>query len=335
MAALVLKRIFWMIPTLLAISFISFVIIELPPGDFLTSYIAAREASGQPADEREVAMLRSEFGLDKPFLGRYLHWMGGVLRGDLGRSMEHNKPVAALIGENLVLTVVVSVATLLFTWIIAIPIGIYSAVRQYSVADYTATFLGYIGLALPNFLMAMIFMYLGYALFGQSAGGLFSPAYQNAPWFAGGMNWAKLWDLFAHLWIPVVVVGVSGTASTIRIMRANLLDELGKQYVTTARAKGLPYWKLILKYPVRIALNPIISNVGSILPYIVSGSVIASVVLSLPTVGPLLLQALMNQDMYLAGSLVMILSALTVIGTLISDLLLLWLDPRIRFEKKA
>jgi peptide/nickel transport system permease protein len=330
MATLVLRRVLWMLPTLVLISMISFLIIELPPGDYLSSYLAARAATGETVDQAEIEVLRREAGLDQPFHWRYLHWMGGVVRGDLGRSYEHNKPVTSLIGERLLLTLVISLATLAFTWGMAIPIGIYSAVRQYSWFDYLFTFMGYIGLAVPNFLLAILFMYLGYALFGASAGGLFSPAYQNAAW-----SWARVGDLLAHLWVPVLVIGVSGTAGTIRILRGNLLDELRKQYVLTALAKGLPVWKVILKYPVRVALNPLVSTIGWVLPYIVSGSVIASVVLGLPTVGPLLLQALMNQDMLLAGSLVMLLSTLTVLGTLISDLLLLWLDPRIRLEGKG
>ena len=248
---------------------------------------------------------------------------------DMGMSLEWEQPVSKLIGERILLTTIISIVTLLFTWAIAVPIGIYSAVKQYSWGDYTFTFLGFIGLATPSFLLALIFMYVGYTVFGVSAGGLFSPEYQNASWSVG-----RVVDLFAHLWIPVLVIGTAGTAGLIRVMRGNLLDELRKQYVMTARAKGLPRWKLILKYPVRVALNPLISTVGWVLPAIVSGSTITSFVLGLPTTGPLLLRALMNQDMYLAGSMVMMLSFLTVIGTLISDLLLLWLDPRIRYGKR-
>jgi len=327
MLGLILRRLLWMVPTFFLISVVSFAIIQLPPGDFLTSYIAAREASGERVAEEEVAALRQRYHLDRPMVAQYFLWMGGVLRGDLGQSMEHNKAVTSLIGERLLLTIVISIVTVLFTWALAIPIGIYSAVRQYSVGDYVFTFLGFLGLATPNFLLALIFMYVGYAAFGVSAGGLFSPQYQNAPWSVG-----RAWDLAAHLWAPVIVIGTSGAAGTIRIMRGNLLDELRKPYVITAMARGLHPLKLLLKYPVRIALNPIISTLGWLLPYIISGSVIVSVVMGLPTVGPLLLQSLMNQDMYLAGSLVMILAVLTMIGTLISDLLLIWLDPRIRME---
>jgi peptide/nickel transport system permease protein len=276
-----------------------------------------------------VEALRKRYNLDEPIYVQYVKWMGGLLRGDLGMSLEWNRPVKELISERILLTIIISIVTLLFTWAIAIPIGIYSAVKQYSIGDYVFTFLGFIGLATPNFLLALIFMYIGYSVFGASAGGLFSPAYQNAPW-----SIAKFMDLLGHLWIPVIIIGTAGTAGLIRVMRGNLLDELRKQYVVTARAKGVPRLKLLLKYPVRVALNPLISTVGWVLPAIVSGSVITAVVLGLPTTGPLLLRALMNQDMYLAGSMVMILSCLTVVGTLISDLLLLWLDPRIRYERK-
>ena len=318
-----------MIPTLLVISIISFSIIQLPPGDYLTSYIAALEETGETVAAEQVEALRKRYNLDEPIYIQYVKWMGGLVRGDLGMSFEWNRPVKQLIGERILLTIIISLVTLLFTWSIAIPIGIYSAVKQYSPGDYIFTFLGFIGLATPNFLLALIFMYIGYSVFGASAGGLFSPVYQNAPWSV-----AKFMDLLGHLWIPVIVIGTSGTAGLIRVMRGNLLDELRKQYVITARAKGVHRLKLLLKYPVRVALNPLISTVGWVLPAIVSGSVITAVVLGLPTTGPLLLRALMNQDMYLAGSMVMMLSFLTVIGTLISDLLLLWLDPRIRYERR-
>jgi peptide/nickel transport system permease protein len=326
---LILRRLLWMIPTLLVISIISFAIIQLPPGDYLTSYIAALGETGETVDAAEVAALRARYNLDQPIYIQYVRWMAGLLHGDLGMSFEWNRPVKQLIGERILLTVIISIATLLFTWAIAVPIGIYSAVKQYSWTDYTFTFLGFIGLATPSFLLALIFMYIGYSVFGVSAGGLFSPEYQNAAWSMG-----KFADLLAHLWLPVIIVGMAGTAGLIRVMRGNLLDELRKQYVLTARAKGVPRLKLLLKYPVRVALNPLISTIGWVLPGIVSGSVITAVVLGLPTTGPLLLRALMNQDMYLAGSMVMMLSSLTVIGTLISDLLLLWLDPRIRYEKR-
>ena len=330
MLLLILSRLFWIIPTLVIISIISFAIIQLPPGDYLTSYIAALAESGETVDEEQIEALRMRYALDQPVYVQYFRWIAGMLQGDMGMSFEWNRPVTDLIGERILLTTIISIVTLLVTWGIAVPIGIYSAVKQYSIGDYAVTFIGFIGLATPNFLLALVCMYIGYAVFGVSAGGLFSAAYQNAPW-----SLAKLWDLFSHIWIPVLVIGTSGTAGMIRVMRGNLLDELRKQYVLTARAKGVHRVKLILKYPVRIALNPMISTIGWVLPSIVSGATITAVVLGLPTTGPLLLRALMNQDMYLAGSMVMMLSLLTVIGTLISDLLLLWLDPRIRYEEQG
>lgn len=329
MPGLILRRIFWMAPTLFVISILSFIIMQLPPGDYLTSYIAALEESGEPVNLDQVAALRARYHLDDPYYLQYLRWMGGLLTGDLGMSFEWNRPVRDLIGEQLLLTVVLSLTTLLLTWLVAIPIGIFSAVRQYTVWDYLFTFVGFIGLATPDFLLALILMFAGYRFFGVSAGGLFSSEYQQAPW-----SLAKVGDLFAHLWIPVIIIGLAGTASLIRVMRANLLDELRKPYVVTARAKGVSPVKLLLKYPVRVAINPLVSTVGWLLPAIVSGSVIVAVVLGLPTIGPLFLRALMNQDMYLAGSIVMLLSFLTVVGTLLSDLLLLWLDPRIRYERQ-
>jgi peptide/nickel transport system permease protein len=330
MPALILRRILWMIPTLLVISILSFTIIQLPPGDYLSSYIAALEATGETVNEDQVAALRTRYNLDAPFHVQYIKWMGGLLRGDMGMSFEWNKPVTELIGEQILLTIFISVLTLLLTWAVAIPIGILSAVRQYSLWDYVFTFLGFVGLAIPDFLLALILMFIGYRMFGVSAGGLFSAQFQNAPW-----SFPRFFDMLAHLWIPILIIGLGGTAGLIRVMRANLLDELRKLYVVTAKAKGVSPIKLLLKYPVRVALNPIVSTVGWLLPSIVSGSVIVSVVLGLPTTGPLLLRALMNQDMYLAGSMVMLLSALTVVGTLISDLLLLWLDPRIRYEGRS
>lgn len=328
MFSVIVKRLIWMIPTLFVISIISFTIIQLPPGDYLTSYITALQETGEEPDAAEIAALRERYALDEPVYIQYFNWLGGLIKGDMGMSFEWNRPVNDLIGERLALTMIISIVTLLFTWAVAIPIGIYSAVKQYSFGDYLFTFVGFIGLATPNFLLALVFMYVGYSVFDVSAGGLFSAEYQNAPW-----SLTKFGDLLAHLWIPVIVIGTAGTAGLIRVMRGNLLDELRKQYVVTAQAKGLRRWKLLLKYPVRVALNPLISTVGWVLPSIVSGAVITAVVLDLPTTGPLLLRALMNQDMYLAGSMVMMLAVLTVIGTLISDLLLLWLDPRIRYGK--
>ena len=329
MGSLIAQRILWMIPTLLIVSILSFAIIQLPPGDYLDSYVSALELSGDPVSESEVKALRQRYALDRPFVVQYLSWMKGiVLEGDFGMSFEWNRPVSELIGERILLTSIISICTLLLTWAIAIPIGIYSAVRQYSAGDYIITFLGFIGVSTPGFLLALIFMYASHRA-GIVPGGLFSPQYANAPWSP-----ARFADLLAHMWVPVVLVGVAGTAGLIRVMRGNLLDELRKQYVLTARAKGLRPGRLLLKYPVRVAINPVVSTIGWLLPGIVSGSVITAVVLSLPTTGPLLLRALTNQDMYLAGSMVMMLSMLTVVGTLISDLLLLWLDPRIRYERQ-
>lgn len=328
MLTLIAHRLFWMIPTLLVISIISFVIIQLPPGDYLTSYIAALEETGQQVDYEQVEQLRDRYNLNRPVHIQYLGWIAGFVRGDFGESFEWNRPVKDLIGERLMLTMIISFTTLLFTWAVAIPIGIYSAVKQYSWGDYAVTFVGFVGLATPNFLLALIFMFIGHAYFDVSPGGLLSPEFEDQPW-----NWSKVGDFLAHLWVPVVVVGTAGTAGLIRVMRGNLLDELRRQYVVTARAKGLRYWKLLFKYPVRVALNPLVSTVGWLLPAIVSGEVIVSTVLGLETTGPLLLRALLNQDMFLAGTIVMMLSILTVIGTLLSDILLMWLDPRIRYEQ--
>ena len=327
---LIIKRILWMFPTLLVISVISFLLIQLPPGDYLTAYISALEETGETVDADLVDALRQRYSLDDPIYVQYWRWMRGLLKGNFGMSFEWNRPVNELIFERLLLTVAISISTLFFVYALAIPVGIYSAVNQYSWGDYFFTLIGFIGLAIPNFLIALILMFMSDAIFGWSVGGLFSPAYQNAAW-----SLAKLADLLAHLWIPVIVLGTASTASLIRVVRGNLLDELRKLYVVTAQAKGVPKIKLLLKYPVRVALNPVVSNIGWVLPQIVSGSVITSVVLGIPTTGPLLLRALMNQDMYLAGSMVMMLSILTVIGTLISDLLLIWLDPRIRYDQKS
>ncbi len=303
MGAMILRRLLWMVPTLFVISIISFVIIQLPPGDYLTAYISALQESGETVNAERIEALRRQYNLDDPYVVQYFKWLGGLLSGDMGMSMEWNRPVNELIGERILLTMVISILTIIFTWVIAIPIGVYSAVRKYSLEDYTFTFLGYVGLAVPNFLLALVFVYVGFRFLGTDPSGLFSPEYEAASW-----SWAKVGDLLAHIWVPVLVIGVAGTAGLIRIMRGNLLDELGKLYVVTARAKGLAYWKLLIKYPVRVAINPLISTIGWLLPSIVSGSVITAVVLNLPTTGPLLLRALMNQDMYLAGSMVMLLS---------------------------
>ncbi|HOQ68058.1 MAG TPA: ABC transporter permease [Candidatus Atribacteria bacterium] len=327
MLSYILKRVLYIIPTLLLISIVSFIIIQLPPGDFLTSYIAQLSQTGEMVDEATIAALRHRYGLDQPYYIQYFKWMWNMLHGDFGQSFEWNRPVNQLIWERLGLTVAVSLFTMVLTWVIAFPIGIYSATHQYSIGDYTVTFLGYIGLATPSFMIALILMWIAYSVFGASVGGLFSPEYIEAPW-----SWAKFVDMLGHLWIPAIVIGTAGTAGLIRTLRANLLDELHKPYVVAARAKGLPERQLFWKYPMRIAIVPFISTVGWSLPGIISGETITAVVLSLPTTGPLLLRALQSQDMYLAGSFVMLLSILTVLGTLISDILLGWVDPRIRYE---
>ena len=323
----IIHRILMMIPTLLVISLICFIIIQLPPGDYLESYIAELESQGETVDETKIAFLRQEYGLDKPLWEQYLYWLTGMLQGDFGYSFEYDLPVSEVVGDRLVLTMIVSFVTIIFTWIIAFPIGIYSAVRQYSWGDYSLTFLGFIGLATPNFLLALVMLYLANVYFGTSIGGLMDPEYIDQPW-----SWGKIVSVLEHLWIPVVVIGTSGTAGMIRRLRANLLDELQKQYVITGRAKGLPSFKLLTKYPLRMALNFFIADIGAILPSIISGAEIVAVVMSLPTTGPMMLGALQSQDMYLAGSFLMFLSTLTVIGVLISDIALAMLDPRIRLQ---
>lgn len=325
MLTYVVHRLLLMIPTLLLMSLLTFVIINLPPGNYLETLISELKASGETADLQKVEFLRKQYGLDQPILVQYWRWLTGLFRGDLGYSFEYDRPVTAIIGERLALTFVVSAGAILFTWVIAFPIGVYSATHKYSWADHGLTFLGFLGLATPNFLLALIVMFVFFTWFGVSAGGLFSLGMESAPW-----GWAKVVDLLQHLLVPVVVIGTSGTATMIRRLRANLLDELKKPYVVTARAKGLPPGRLLLKYPLRIALNPFISDIGSLLPQVISGSIIVSIVLSLPTTGPMLLRALRTQDMYLAGSFLMLLAVLSVLGVLLSDLALAALDPRIR-----
>jgi len=328
MAQFILRRILFMIPTMFFISIVSFIVIQLPPGDYLTSYVASLSASGEQIEAEVIEALEERFGLGQPMHIQYTKWISNILtKGDFGQSFAWNTPVEDLIWGRLGLTVLISVATLIFTWIIAFPVGIYSAVNKYSLGDYIATFFGFLGLAIPNFLLALVLMYIAFKYFNQSVGGLFSPEYVEAPW-----SIEKVLDLLSHLWIPMIILGTAGAASLIRIMRANLLDELGKPYVRTARAKGLKEWKVILKYPVRVALNPFISTAGWLLPTLVSGSIIVATVLSLPTTGPMLLSALTTQDMYLAGAFILLLSMLTLVGTLVSDILLAWLDPRIRYE---
>lgn len=313
--------------TIWAISIVSFIIILLPPGDFLTTYAANLAAMGEYAPEQQIAAMREHYGLGEPIYVQYVKWMRGVLQGDFGRSLQWGVPVRVMLEDRIGLTVLVGLSSILFMWAVAIPIGVYSATRQYSLLDYVFTFLGFLGLATPNFLLALVLMWIGWSVFGQNVGGLYSPEYKGAPW-----SLDKFWDLLKHLWIPMIIIGTSWAANLIRTMRANMLDELNQPYVETARAKGLAEWRLVWKYPVRVALNPFISTVGYALPQIVGGVLITAVVLNLPTIGPLLLGALLAQDMFMAGAIVMILSVLTVIGTFISDILLAIFDPRIRLE---
>ena len=327
MLSYVLRRLLAMVPFVLLTSVTVFILIQLPPGDYISNYAAQLAESQETVDDAALKNLRERFGLGEPLHVQYWKWISGVATGDLGWSFEWQQPVGPLIGERMALTVLLAVATLLLTWGLALPIGIYSAVRKNSIGDYLATLLGFIGLATPSFLLALGVMYLGATHFGQSVGGLFSPEYEAAPW-----SLAKMADLLSHLWVPMLIIGLSGTASLIRVMRANLLDELNKPYVVTARAKGLDEFTLLMRYPVRMALNPFVSTIGWILPQVVSGSVIVAVVLNLPIAGPMLLQSLLSQDMYLAGAFLVLLCCLTVIGTLISDLLLALIDPRIRLS---
>ncbi|RMD65126.1 MAG: ABC transporter permease [Alphaproteobacteria bacterium] len=323
----IVHRLLVMIPTLIAISIIIFVIIQLPPGDYFESYIAELQSQGESVDMAKIEFLRREYGFDRPIMEQYMVWALGMLQGDFGYSFEFRLPVSEVVGDRLYLTALVSFATILFTWIVSFPIGLYSAVRQYSWGDYTLTFLGFIGLATPNFLLALVLLYFANVVFGTSLGGLMDPQYLDQPW-----SWGKFLSVLEHLWIPVIVIGTSGTAGMIRRLRANLLDELEKQYVVTARAKGLSPLRLLLKYPFRLSLNFFIADIGSLLPSIISGAAVVEIVLSLPTTGPMLLGALRSQDMYLAGSFLMFLAFLTVVGVLVSDLALAMLDPRIRLH---
>jgi peptide/nickel transport system permease protein len=324
------QRLLVMIPTLIVISIAVFAIIQAPPGDFLESYMAELQSRGESLDPAKIEFLRRTYGLDLPFYMQYLKWAGGLLQGDLGYSFEHSLPVNEVVGDRLSLTVLVSLASILFVWVISFPIAVYSAVRQYSIGDYFFTFLGYIGLATPSFLIALVLLYLAKEHLDISIGGLMEPEYMNAPW-----SWGKFQSILEHLWIPVLVIGLPGTAGMIRRLRANLLDELNKQYVVTGRAKGLPPGRLLVKYPLRLSLNPFIADIGSLLPELISGSVIVSQVMALPLTGPMLLDALRSQDMYLAGSFLMFMAFLTVVGVFISDILLALLDPRIRLGAGA
>ncbi|WEZ82720.1 ABC transporter permease [Rhizobium sp. 32-5/1] len=323
----ILWRIAAMIPTLLIISALVFTIIELPPGDYFESYIAELRAQGENVDVAEIEELRRQYGFDKPPVLRYFHWVGGMMQGDFGYSFEYQLPVNEVVGDRLWLTVLVSLVTIIFTWLVAFPIGIYSATHQYSWGDYGLTFVGLIGIAIPNFMFALILMYFANIWFGTSIGHLMDQKYLAEP-----MSWDKAKSILEHLWIPVLIVGTAGTAGMIRRLRANLLDELQKQYVVTARAKGLHPFRTLIKYPLRMSLNFFISDIGSILPAIISGAEITAIVLSLETTGPMLIKALQSQDMYLAGSFLMFLAFLTVIGVLVSDIALAFLDPRIRLQ---
>jgi peptide/nickel transport system permease protein len=321
----VIRRILVMIPTLVVISALVFIIIQLPPGDYFTTYMNELQSQGEAIDPAKIEFIKQQYGFDKSMPEQYFTWVTGMLQGDFGYSFEYSLPVSEVVGDRLFLSFIVSFTTILFTWIVAFPIGVYSAVRQYSIGDYSLTFLGFLGLATPNFLLALVLQWLAFSTFGTSIGGLMDPKYLEEAWSID-----KALSVLEHLWVPVVVIGTSGTAGMIRRLRANLLDELSKQYVTTARAKGLSPGRALAKYPLRMSLNPFIADIGNLLPEVISGAAIVSIVLSLPTTGPMLLNALQSQDMYLAGSFLMCLATLTVIGTLLSDLALAALDPRIR-----
>ena len=323
----ILKRLAVVPLMLFLFSIIAFALIQAPPGDFLTSYIAELAQGGSSLDQAQIDALRAQYGLDKPVTTQYFLWVGSLLQGDLGISLEWRRSNAELIGERLLLTLALTIFSLIFTWLIAIPVGIISATKQYSAADYVFTVLNYVGLATPNFMLALVLMWVAFDRFGLSVTGLFSPEFAQAPW-----SWARVGDLMSHIWLPMIVLGVAGTAQIARVVRANLLDELSKPYTEMARAKGLPEWRLVLKYPTRVAIAPVVSTLGWYFPQLLSGGLVVSVVMSLPTVGPLLLRALIGQDMYLAGTIILIFCVLTVIGTLVSDILLAVLDPRIRMD---
>lgn len=328
MVRYILQRLL-LIPVLLVLfSVMVFALVQAPPGDYLTSYIATLSASGSSMDQAQVDALKKQFGLDQPVHIQYLRWMQSLARGELGLSLEYQRPNAELIAERLGLTIALALAAFIFTWIVAIPIGIYSATHRNSILDYIITVINYTGVAIPNFMLALILMWLAYSYFDISITGLFSREFEQAPW-----SFAKMIDLLKHIWLPMIVIGVAGTARLTRVMRANLIDELNKPYMVSGRARGLSEWQLVMKYPVRLAINPLVSTIGWYLPELFSGSLIVATVMNLQNIGPLLLRSLINQDMYLAGSILLIYCFLAIIGTLISDILLAWVDPRIRMEK--
>lgn len=327
MLVYIIRRLLMLIPILLLVSFIAFFVIELPPGDWVTTYVSQLRTSGIQMSDQEAQRLTELYGFDQPTYVRYFKWISGIVtRGDFGWSFQWGKPVGEVIAERLPITLAISLMALVFSWIVAIPIGIYSATHQYSLIDYLATFIGFIGLATPGFLLAMIMAWAANQYFGFSALGLYSKEFLDAPW-----SFAKAMNMLQHMILPLVIIGMASAGSTIRVLRGNLLDELKKQYVVTARAKGLSETQLLLKYPVRLALNPVFSTIGWLLPAIFAGEVLISIVLSVPSIGPLLLRSTLAQDMYLTGSIVLILSALTIFGSLISDIYLAWADPRIRY----
>jgi peptide/nickel transport system permease protein len=327
MTKFVVRRLIILVPLLLVISLLSFIVMQLPPGNYVETYVKTLELRGSPLDANQIDALYRRYGLDMPIYMQYLVWIKNFIRGDMGYSYTYNRPVADIIWERVPKTVAISSCALLLTWILAIPIGILSAIKQYSAFDYIFTAVGFIGLALPGFLFALVLMYVVFSKTGWAVQGLFSPTYETAPW-----SLAKLVDMLKNVWLPILVLATSGTAGLIRILRGTLLDEIKKQYVITARAKGMKEVKLIIKYPVRVAINPVVSTVGWLLPAIIGGEVIVSKVLNMKTIGPVLYDAIQNKDMYLAGGVIMLLSFLTIIGTLVSDILLAWLDPRIRYD---
>lgn len=328
MVRYILQRLLWIPLLLVLFSIMVFALVQAPPGDYLTSYIATLSASGSSMDQAQVQALQKQFGLDQPVHVQYLRWMQSLARGEMGLSLEYQRPNAELIGERLGLTIVLALAAFIFTWIVAIPIGIYSATHRNSILDYVITVINYTGVAIPNFMLALILMWLAYSYFDISITGLFSREFEQAPW-----TFARVIDLLKHIWLPMIVIGIAGTARLTRVMRANLIDELNKPYMVSGRARGLSEWQLVMKYPVRLAINPLVSTIGWYLPELFSGSLIVATVMNLQNIGPLLLRSLTNQDMYLAGSILLIYCFLAIVGTLISDILLALVDPRIRMEK--